>query len=205
MYISRTCPKKIAKETSKWTDAVARLENGYFANGAKKKSSSTTPPHAMVIIRISNGDSSVIEVCLSMERSGVQSMAKRPDRHVAYPFGVYCWSTVLIAACFWPSIHCIPAQKFVSVPAELNHNSSLCALDFNQGVCCHHYSTPARASKPPQECDAWSQLFAKWLEVLAIREWPDQRSSEVFGFGAEGQDFVVWLILSSRWLPECIT
>ena len=31
-------------------------------------------------------------------------------------------------------------------------------------------STPARASKPPQERDGWYQLFAKFLKVSAIRE-----------------------------------
>ena len=44
---------------------------------------------------------------------------------------------------------------------------------------------------PPQECDAWCQLFAKWLEVSAIRERPVQCSPEVFELGAEGQGFVV--------------
>jgi len=52
-------------------------------------------------------------------------------------------------------------------------------------------SNPTRASKPPQECDAWCQLLAKWLKVSAIRERPIQRYSEVLGLGAEGQGFVV--------------
>jgi len=30
-------------------------------------------------------------------------------------FGECCGSTVLTAACYWPSSHCIPAQRFVSV------------------------------------------------------------------------------------------
>jgi len=47
------------------------------------------------------------------------------------------------------------------------------------------------ASKPPQECDAQCQLFAKWLEVPEIRESPNQCYSEVFEFGAKGQSFVV--------------
>ena len=55
--------------------------------------------------------------------------------------------------------------------------------------CCS--STPARANKPPQERNAWCQLLAKWLKVSAIRERPVQRYSEVFGLGAEGQDFIV--------------
>jgi len=32
--------------------------------------------------------------------------------------GQCCGSTVLTAACYWPSSHCIPAQKFVSVSGE---------------------------------------------------------------------------------------
>ena len=32
--------------------------------------------------------------------------------------------TVLTTACYWPSSHCIPAQKFLSLSAELNHNRS---------------------------------------------------------------------------------
>jgi len=31
-------------------------------------------------------------------------------------------STVLTAACYWPWVHCIPAQTLVSVSTELNHN-----------------------------------------------------------------------------------
>jgi len=37
-----------------------------------------------------------------------------------------------------------------------------------RNYCCS--SSPARASKPPQECNAWCQLFAKWLQVSATRE-----------------------------------
>ena len=37
----------------------------------------------------------------------------------------------------WPSSHCIPAQKFVSVSGELNHDSSPLVLDSDKGVCCH--------------------------------------------------------------------
>jgi len=50
--------------------------------------------------------------------------------------------------------------------------------------CCS--STPARSSKPPQECNAWCQLFAKWLKVSAILEGFVQHYSEVCGLGAKG-------------------
>ena len=53
-------------------------------------------------------------------------------------FGRYCGNTVLTAACYWPSSHCIPAQKFVSVSGEFNRNRSPLALDSDSGVCCHH-------------------------------------------------------------------
>jgi len=36
------------------------------------------------------------------------------------------------------SSHCIPAQKFVSVSGELNHDRSSLILDSDKGVCCHH-------------------------------------------------------------------
>jgi len=35
--------------------------------------------------------------------------------------------------------------------------------------CCS--STPARSSKPPQERDAWCQLFAKWLTQVVGDTW----------------------------------
>jgi len=59
-------------------------------------------------------------------------------------------------------------------------------------VAIHSVAVPApEPASPRKDCDAWCQLFAKWLEVSTIRERPVQRYSEVFGFGAEGQGFVV--------------
>jgi len=47
-------------------------------------------------------------------------------------------SMVLTDACYWPSSHCIPDQKFVSMSGELNHYlSPLLVLDSDKGVCCH--------------------------------------------------------------------
>jgi len=51
-----------------------------------------------------------------------------------------CGSMVLTAVCYWPT-HSIPAQKFVSVSAELNPNLSQWVLDADKGVR-HHYSSP---------------------------------------------------------------
>ena len=77
--------------------------------------------------------------------------------------------------------------------AASNRSAVLCCrMDQGQGGYSQRWcsSTPARASKLPQECDAWCQLFAKWRRVSVIRERPVQRYSEVFGFGAEGQGFI---------------
>jgi len=56
-------------------------------------------------------------------------------------FGGCCGSTVLMGASWWPSNNCNPAQTIVSVLAKLNHNRSALALDYNNGVCCHHFSS----------------------------------------------------------------
>jgi len=47
---------------------------------------------------------------------------------------VRCWRPAITGR---PSGHCIPAQKFVSVSGELNHDRSPLVLDFDKGVCCH--------------------------------------------------------------------
>jgi len=61
-------------------------------------------------------------------------------------------------------------------------------------VVIRNVVAPARASKPPQECHSWCQFFAKLLKVSAKRdERPVQRYYEVFGLGAEWQDFIVVL------------
>ena len=46
-------------------------------------------------------------------------------------------TALLTPACYWPSSHCIPNQKFVSVSGELNHDRSPLLLDSNKGVFCH--------------------------------------------------------------------
>jgi len=52
-------------------------------------------------------------------------------------FGECCGCKVLTDACYWPSSNCIPAQTFLCVSRELNHNHSL-VLDSHNGVCFHH-------------------------------------------------------------------
>ena len=78
--------------------------------------------------------------------------------------------------------------------ATPNRSAILCGwMHQGQGGCsqCCCSSTPTRASNPPQECDAWCQVFANWLKLSAIRERPVHRYCEVFGLEAEGQGFVV--------------
>ena len=58
---------------------------------------------------------------------------KHTTGFVVKSFGKRCRGMVLSAACYWPSSHCIPAQKFVSVSTELNHNRSLWMLDSKKG------------------------------------------------------------------------
>ena len=49
-------------------------------------------------------------------------------------FGECCGRTVVTAACCWPSSDCFPAQKFVSMSAELYYNRSPWVLDSDKGV-----------------------------------------------------------------------
>jgi len=67
---------------------------------------------------------------------------KHTTRFLVKSCGECCGGTVLTAACYWPSSHCIPAQKFVSVSGELNHDRSPLLLDPNKGVRCHHSFKP---------------------------------------------------------------
>ena len=50
-------------------------------------------------------------------------------------FGEWCGSTVLTAASYLPSSHCIPAPKLVSMSGKLNHNCSPLVLDSIRVVC----------------------------------------------------------------------
>ena len=55
--------------------------------------------------------------------------------------GGCCRCTVLKAACYWLSDHCIPVQKCVSMLGELNQNRSSLVFDSDKGVFCHHSSS----------------------------------------------------------------
>ena len=62
-------------------------------------------------------------------------------------------STVLTAACYWPSSHYIPAQKFVSVSGELNHDLSPLVLDSDKDVCCHRCVRLSRSGNQHQNTE----------------------------------------------------
>jgi len=66
----------------------------------------------------------------NMRTNGVQV------KNVAEFYG----STLSAAICYC-SIHCIPAQKVVSMSAELNHNCSQWVLDSDKGVFFRHSSS----------------------------------------------------------------
>jgi len=70
-----------------------------------------------------------------------------------------------------------------------------------QSCCC---STPAGASKPPQECDVWCQLLAKWLKMSAVRYRPVQGYShfrtqvkKFHSFSNTGQKIPSWYWLTN--------
>jgi len=66
-------------------------------------------------------------------------------------FGECCKSTMLIATCYWSTSHCIPAQKFVSVSEDVNHDLSPWVLDSDKVVCCHQFFS--------QSVDQWFLTF----------------------------------------------
>ena len=72
------------------------------------------------------------------------SVAKTPT--LALPTSSRKHATGFLVKCFCVpkafhalgSSHCIPAQKFVSVSGELDHDRSPLVLDSDKDVCCHH-------------------------------------------------------------------
>ena len=55
-------------------------------------------------------------------------------------FGECCKSRVMTTTFYWPSIHCILPQKFVSASGRLNHDRSPLVLDSDKGACSHCFS-----------------------------------------------------------------
>ena len=71
--------------------------------------------------------------------NALSASTKHTTGFLVKTFGECYGSQVLGAACYWPSSHCIPAQKFVSVSVsvKLNHDRSPLVLDSDKGVCGH--------------------------------------------------------------------
>ena len=65
---------------------------------------------------------------------------KHTNGFLVKSFGECCGSTVLTTAFYWPSSHCIPAQKFVSASRKLNNDRSPLVLDSDKDACCHCFS-----------------------------------------------------------------
>jgi len=59
---------------------------------------------------------------------------KQKTRFFVNIFEKCCGRTGLTTACYWPSYHCIPAQKFVSVSVNLIQNLTPWVLDYDKGL-----------------------------------------------------------------------
>jgi len=81
--------------------------------------------------------------------------------------GEFCGCTVLTAACYWPSSHLIPAQKFVFVPGELTHDCSPLVLDSDK-VCA--VTTPH--SLTLHELDKQSQPSRRGCHSWELQDQP---------------------------------
>jgi len=68
-----------------------------------------------------------------------------------------CCRPVLTNACYWPSSHCIPAQKFVSASGKLNHDRSPLVLDSDKDACCHCFSLHSLHQQWPNYADQFNQ------------------------------------------------
>jgi len=79
-----------------------------------------------------------------------------------------CGSQVLAGASYWPSSHCIPAQKFVSVSGKLNHDRSPLVLNSDKGVCCHR----SFSQSPLHELDRRSQLSRRGCHSWELQDQP---------------------------------
>jgi len=76
----------------------------------------------------------------NMSTHVLSTSRKHMTRSLEKSLGECCGSALVATACYRPTSHCIPVQKFVSVSAELNHNRSSLVLDSDKDVCCRHSS-----------------------------------------------------------------
>jgi len=71
-------------------------------------------------------------------KTGAESESKKCDSahlwSLTESFGECFGNTMWEAACYWTSSDCIPAQKFVSVSATLNHKRSTWVWDSEKVV-----------------------------------------------------------------------
>ena len=86
------------------------------------------------------------------------------------------WCTVLTAACYWPSSYGIPAQKFVSVSGELNHDRSPLVLDSDTCVWLCAVTTPFH-SPILHELNRQSQPSRRGCHNLEMQDQPFTFSS----------------------------
>ena len=109
-------------------------------------------------------------------------------------FGECCGSMVLTAACYLPSSHCIPAQKFVSMLGKLTHNRSPLVLD-STSVCAvkapfhslHHINWIDSHSRVDEDvtigsCRITRLLFTDNLVLLAFSQHICMISIHSIGF-----------------------
>jgi len=85
-----------------------------------------------------------------------------------------CCGPVLTTACYWPSSHCIPAQKFVSASGKLNHNRSPLVLDSDKDACCHCFSLHSLHQRwpnygPPTSLIRPAKYLAYFFQVPRFR------------------------------------
>ena len=66
--------------------------------------------------------------------------------------GELCWSTVLTSACYGRSRHCIPAERFASVSAELNHKRSLWVFTTTLKIL---YESDRQSQPSRRGCHCW--------------------------------------------------
>jgi len=57
-----------------------------------------------------------------MSIHALSTLRKHMTGFLVIGFVECCGSMLLTPACCWPSTHCIPDQKFVSMSGELNHD-----------------------------------------------------------------------------------
>jgi len=111
----------------------------------------------------------------------VSTSRKHATGFLVTSFGECCKNRVLTTTFYWPSSHCIPAQKFVSASGKLNHDRSPLVLDSDKGACSHCFSLhglhqrwpnygPWAASGLPTSLIGPAKYLAKFFQVPRFRQ-----------------------------------